>query len=95
MLLRLPDPRTSFLIFDDSVIIRLRVAVETAHGIGKVADLAGACKIPFAPDQIKKSGSTQRDRQEAQVAEVLIGFSGPGPAHAYRRQDHFRGANKQ
>ena len=31
------------------------LAVETAHGIGKVAvDLVGACKIPFAPDHIKK-----------------------------------------
>ena len=31
------------------------LAVETAHGIGKVAvELAGACKIPFAPDQIEK-----------------------------------------
>ena len=34
------------------------LAVETAHGIGKVAvDLAGACKIPFAPDQIEKFGA--------------------------------------
>ena len=32
-----------------------KVAVDTANGIGKVAvDLVGACKIPFAPDQIKK-----------------------------------------
>src|SRR6202047_120877 len=32
-----------------------KLAVETAHGIGKVAvDLVGACKIPFAPDHIKK-----------------------------------------
>ena len=31
------------------------LAVETANAIGKVAvDLVGACKIPFAPDQIKK-----------------------------------------
>ena len=30
-------------------------AVDTATGIGKVAvDLVGACKIPFAPDHIKK-----------------------------------------
>jgi len=30
-------------------------AVDTANGIGKVAvDLVGDCKIPFAPDQIKK-----------------------------------------
>jgi 3-methyladenine DNA glycosylase AlkD len=30
-------------------------AVDTANGIGKVAvDLVGACKIPFAPDHIKK-----------------------------------------
>jgi 3-methyladenine DNA glycosylase AlkD len=32
-----------------------KLAVETANGIGKVAvDLVGACKIPFAPDYIKK-----------------------------------------
>ncbi|MBI3865097.1 MAG: hypothetical protein HY290_24755 [Planctomycetia bacterium] len=32
-----------------------KLAVDTAHGIGKVAvDLVGACKIPFAPDHIKK-----------------------------------------
>lgn len=32
-----------------------KLAVDTATGIGKVAvDLAGACKIPFAPDHIKK-----------------------------------------
>ena len=32
-----------------------KLAVDTANGIGKVAvDLVGACKIPFAPDQIKK-----------------------------------------
>jgi 3-methyladenine DNA glycosylase AlkD len=32
-----------------------KVALETANGIGKVAvDLVGDCKIPFAPDQIKK-----------------------------------------
>ena len=32
-----------------------KLAVETAKGIGKVAvDLVGECKIPFAPDQIKK-----------------------------------------
>jgi 3-methyladenine DNA glycosylase AlkD len=32
-----------------------KFAVDTAKGIGKVAvDLSGACKIPFAPDQIKK-----------------------------------------
>lgn len=31
------------------------LAVDTAHSIGKVAvNLVGACKIPFAPDQIKK-----------------------------------------
>jgi 3-methyladenine DNA glycosylase AlkD len=31
------------------------LAVDTANGIGKVSvDLVGACKIPFAPDQIKK-----------------------------------------
>src|SRR6266403_516465 len=31
------------------------IAVATANGIGKVAvDLVGACKIPFAPDHIKK-----------------------------------------
>ena len=31
------------------------LAVDTATGIGKVAvDLIGACKIPFAPDHIKK-----------------------------------------
>ena len=31
------------------------LAVDAANGIGKVAvDLVGACKIPFAPDQIKK-----------------------------------------
>jgi 3-methyladenine DNA glycosylase AlkD len=31
------------------------LAVETANGIGKVAvDLVGACKIPFAPEHIKK-----------------------------------------
>ncbi len=32
-----------------------KLAVDTANGIGKVSvDLVGACKIPFAPDQIKK-----------------------------------------
>src|SRR5436190_2365596 len=32
-----------------------KLAVETAKGIGKVdVELVGACKIPFAPDQIKK-----------------------------------------
>ena len=32
-----------------------KLAVDTARGIGKVAvDLVGDCKIPFAPDQIKK-----------------------------------------
>ncbi len=32
-----------------------KLAGDTAHGIGKVAvDLVGECKIPFAPDQIKK-----------------------------------------
>ncbi len=32
-----------------------KLAVAAAHGIGKVAvDLVGSCKIPFAPDQIKK-----------------------------------------
>jgi len=32
-----------------------KLAVETANGIGKVAvDLVGECKIPFAPDYIKK-----------------------------------------
>jgi 3-methyladenine DNA glycosylase AlkD len=32
-----------------------KVAVDTAKGLGKIAvDLVGACKIPFAPDQIKK-----------------------------------------
>src|SRR6266513_1156505 len=32
-----------------------QLAVDTANGIGKVAvDLVGACKIPFAPDHIKK-----------------------------------------
>ncbi|MFA6984678.1 MAG: DNA alkylation repair protein [Arenimonas sp.] len=32
-----------------------KLAVETAEGIGKVAvDLVGGCKIPFAPDYIKK-----------------------------------------
>ena len=32
-----------------------KLAVDTANGIGKVAvDLVGACKISFAPDQIKK-----------------------------------------
>lgn len=32
-----------------------KLAVETANGIGKVAvDLVGECKIPFAPDHIKK-----------------------------------------
>jgi hypothetical protein len=31
------------------------LAADAANGIGKVAvDLVGACKIPFAPDQIKK-----------------------------------------
>jgi 3-methyladenine DNA glycosylase AlkD len=31
------------------------LTVDTANGIGKiVVDLIGACKIPFAPDQIKK-----------------------------------------
>lgn len=32
-----------------------RLAVDTANGIGKVSvELVGACKIPFAPDHIKK-----------------------------------------
>ncbi|MFN0018788.1 MAG: DNA alkylation repair protein [Pirellulaceae bacterium] len=32
-----------------------KLAVDTAKGIGKVdVELVGACKIPFAPDQIKK-----------------------------------------
>jgi 3-methyladenine DNA glycosylase AlkD len=32
-----------------------KLAVDTANGIGKVdVDLVGACKIPFAPDHIKK-----------------------------------------
>ena len=32
-----------------------KLAVDTANGIGKVTvDLVGACKIPFAPDHIKK-----------------------------------------
>ena len=32
-----------------------KLAVDTANGIGKVAvDLVGDCKIPFAPDHIKK-----------------------------------------
>lgn len=32
-----------------------KLAVDTANSIGKVAvDLVGACKIPFAPDHIKK-----------------------------------------
>jgi 3-methyladenine DNA glycosylase AlkD len=32
-----------------------KLAVETAKGIGRVdVELVGACKIPFAPDQIKK-----------------------------------------
>jgi 3-methyladenine DNA glycosylase AlkD len=32
-----------------------KLAVDAAHGIGNVAvDLVGACKIPFAPDHIKK-----------------------------------------
>ena len=32
-----------------------KLAVDAANGIGKVAvDLVGACKIPFAPDHIKK-----------------------------------------
>lgn len=32
-----------------------KLAVDTAKGLGKVSvDLVGACKIPFAPDQIKK-----------------------------------------
>ena len=32
-----------------------KLAVDTANGLGKVAvDLVGDCKIPFAPDQIKK-----------------------------------------
>jgi 3-methyladenine DNA glycosylase AlkD len=32
-----------------------KLAVDTANGIGKVAvDLVGSCKIPFAPDHIKK-----------------------------------------
>ncbi len=32
-----------------------KFAVDTANGIGKVAvDLVGACKIPFAPEHIKK-----------------------------------------
>ena len=31
------------------------IAVDTANGLGKVTvDLVGACKIPFAPDHIKK-----------------------------------------
>ena len=31
------------------------IKMQTANGIGKVAvDLVGACKIPFAPDHIKK-----------------------------------------
>jgi 3-methyladenine DNA glycosylase AlkD len=32
-----------------------KLAVETANGMGKISvDLVGACKIPFAPDHIKK-----------------------------------------
>ncbi|MFM9963688.1 MAG: DNA alkylation repair protein [Planctomycetaceae bacterium] len=32
-----------------------KLAVDTANGIGKVSvELVGACKIPYAPDQIKK-----------------------------------------
>ena len=32
-----------------------KLAVDTANGVGKVdVDLVGACKIPFAPDYIKK-----------------------------------------
>jgi len=32
-----------------------KLAVDTANGLGKIAvDLVGACKIPFAPDHIKK-----------------------------------------
>jgi 3-methyladenine DNA glycosylase AlkD len=32
-----------------------KLAIDTAKGIGKVAvDLVGACKIPYAPDHIKK-----------------------------------------
>ena len=32
-----------------------KIAVDTANGIGKVSvDLVGDCKIPYAPDQIKK-----------------------------------------
>jgi hypothetical protein len=32
-----------------------KLAVETANGIGKIAvELVGACKIPFAPEYIKK-----------------------------------------
>ena len=32
-----------------------KLAADTAKGIGKVAvDLAGSCKIPYAPDHIKK-----------------------------------------
>ena len=32
-----------------------KLAVDTANAMGTVAvDLAGECKIPFAPDQIKK-----------------------------------------
>jgi hypothetical protein len=32
-----------------------KLAVDTANGIGKVAvELVGACKIPFAPDHIKR-----------------------------------------
>jgi hypothetical protein len=32
-----------------------KLAVDTAKGIGTVAvDLVGSCKIPFAPDHIKK-----------------------------------------
>ena len=32
-----------------------QLAVDTAHGIGKVTvDLVGACTVPFAPDRIKK-----------------------------------------
>jgi 3-methyladenine DNA glycosylase AlkD len=32
-----------------------KLAVDTASGLGKIAvDLVGACKIPFAPEQIKK-----------------------------------------
>jgi 3-methyladenine DNA glycosylase AlkD len=45
----------SFVIAIGCYVIPLHnLAVETANGIGKItADTAGACKIPFAPDQIK------------------------------------------